>query len=156
LKIYHLHQEQYIPTTIEKAWKFFSLASNLDRITPPGLKFKTLTELTGNSLYDGMKIRYKLTPLMNITVTWETGIAAVREPHTFTDKQLKGPYVLWEHTHNFFPAEGGVKMVDEVRYALPLGWLGRLAHWITVRKKLDDIFAFRRAAIINIFGESQS
>ena len=38
---------------------------------------------------------------------------------------------------------GGVKMIDIVDYALPLGILGKLAHTIFVRKKLVGIFEHR-------------
>ena len=53
------------------------------------------------------------------------------------DVQLSGPYRLWHHTHDFEPlADGGTLMRDTVRYALPLGPLGALAHRLLVRRDL--------------------
>ena len=47
----------------------------------------------------------------------------------FVDMQLTGPYRLWHHTHEFRPhPDGGTVMTDTVRYALPYGPLGALAH----------------------------
>ena len=45
------------------------------------------------------------------------------------DTQLHGPYALWHHTHEF-EADGAehTMMRDTVRYALPFGPLGALAH----------------------------
>jgi ligand-binding SRPBCC domain-containing protein len=38
-------------------------------------------------------------------------------------------------------------MRDVVRYAMPLGPLGRLAHWALIRRDLERIFDFRREAV---------
>jgi hypothetical protein len=43
-------------------------------------------------------------------------------------------------------------MRDIVDYELPLGPLGVIARWLFVRRALDRIFAYRRAAITEIFG----
>ena len=47
--------------------------------------------------------------------------------------------------------DGGVEVEDVVHYALPFGWLGRLAHWLFVRRQLDAIFAHREAAMARRF-----
>lgn len=153
MEIYKLVQEQYLPISVIEAWDFFSSAGNLATITPPALGFEILTELDGTAVYDGMRIRYRVRPLLNIPMIWETEITEVKAPFSFKDRQEKGPYALWEHKHTFTPVEGGVKMMDEVSYALPLGWIGRLAHSPVVKKKLDDIFSYRRNILIKLFGE---
>jgi len=62
--------------------------------------------------------------------------------------QLTGPYRLWHHTHEFRPhPDGGTVMTDTVRYALPLGPLGALAHRVVVRRDVERIFAFRAQAV---------
>ena len=57
---------------------------------------------------------------------------------------MRGPYRLWHHTHTFTPADGGTLVGDRVRYALPLGPLGAVAHAALVRRDLERIFDFRR------------
>jgi ligand-binding SRPBCC domain-containing protein len=42
-------------------------------------------------------------------------------------------------------------MRDTVRYALPFGPLGELAQRLLVRRDLDTIFDFRRAAVARRF-----
>jgi ligand-binding SRPBCC domain-containing protein len=75
---------------------------------------------------------------------WDTDPARPR----FVDAQLTGPYRLWHHTHEFEPAPGGgTLMRDTVRYALPLGPLGALAHALLVRRDVRRIFDFRAQAI---------
>jgi ligand-binding SRPBCC domain-containing protein len=152
MKIYNLHKEQYLPITIEKAWDFFSSAKNLSKITPPEMKFVVLTALTDDPVYSGMKIDYTVRPLLNIPLHWTTEIIKVDAPRQFIDTQKKGPYSLWEHTHTFKSVPGGVKMTDDVKYALPLGFLGNIAHALVVNKKLQDIFNFREKTLVNLFG----
>jgi ligand-binding SRPBCC domain-containing protein len=150
--IYYFKAEQLLPVDLPTAWAFFSAPNNLSLITPPEMDFKTLTRFEeGQEIYRGMLIDYKVKPLFGIPVFWRTQIKDVQKPFSFTDIQLKGPYRLWEHTHTFIQKENGVLMQDVVKYQLPFGPLGTLAHAVLVRKKLQTLFAFRKAAIERIF-----
>lgn len=42
-------------------------------------------------------------------------------------------------------------MKDELRYQLPFGIIGRLAHAIFIKKKIESIFSFREKALNKIF-----
>jgi ligand-binding SRPBCC domain-containing protein len=46
-------------------------------------------------------------------------------------------------------------MTDEVKYALPLGWIGFLAHWIFVKRKLNAIFDYRFEVLSRIFNKKE-
>jgi ligand-binding SRPBCC domain-containing protein len=61
--------------------------------------------------------------------------------------QARGPYKMWHHTHRFREGEGGTWMEDIVRYALPFGPLGRVAHWLQVRRDVEGIFDYRAKKI---------
>ena len=150
--VYYLYAEQLLPVDIQTAWAFFSSPNNLALITPPEMDFISLSPMAdGAEIYTGMLIDYTVKPLFGLPLRWQTGIVSVQKPHSFTDKQLKGPYRLWEHTHTFIQTENGVLMKDEVKYQLPLGPLGGLAHALLVRKKLQALFRYRKAAIERIF-----
>ncbi len=73
----------------------------------------------------------------------ETEIADWRPPRTFTDVQLSGPYVLWEHTHRFARVAGGTEMHDHVRYRVPGGPLAPVVQRLAVGRWLDRIFDYR-------------
>jgi len=152
MKIYTLHREQYMPITVEEAWDFFSHPLNLDKITPPDVKFETITTLPDNYITNGQRIHYKLRPLLNIPMRWETEIREVNMPYKFMDKQMKGPYAFWEHTHILERAPGGTKMTDTVRYALPMGILGQMMHSIMIKQQLNNIFDFRKKTLVRLFG----
>jgi ligand-binding SRPBCC domain-containing protein len=152
MRVYQLHREQYLPISIEAAWDFFSTAKNLQKITPTDVSFQILTDLKDEPVYTGQIIDYIVKPMLNIPMRWTTEITGVEPPHRFMDRQLRGPYSLWEHTHSFESVAGGVKMTDDVQYAIPLGVLGTLAHALFVKKKLNDIFRFRELTLNDYFG----
>lgn len=136
---------------ITTAWQFFSSAGNLARITPPELDFQVLTDLGKGEIYEGMIIDYKVRPLFGLQVHWQTEIGRVNAPNSFTDRQLKGPYHTWEHTHTFTEVADGVLMHDIVRYRLPFGILGRIAHALLVKRKVEEIFSYRKKVLESLF-----
>ena len=89
--------------------------------------------------------------LFGISIHWRTLISDYEPPFRFVDQQIKGPYTFWHHTHTFKLVEGGVEIIDQVKYSLPLGWLGTLAHAIWVRKDLEKIFEYRKTVIQHYF-----
>ena len=143
--------EQFLPISINRAWDFFSSPKNLALITPPELGFKILTTLDENEIYEGMLIDYTVKPLFGIPLRWQTEICRVERPLSFTDRQLRGPYKLWEHTHTYIEKEAGVLMQDEVKYQLPFGLIGSMINSILVRKKVADIFTFRTKVLTQMF-----
>lgn len=150
-KIFHYKTEQFLAININTAWAFFSSPENLALITPPQMDFRILTALDDKDIYKGMLIDYTVKPLFGIRMHWRTEISNVNKPFCFTDKQLKGPYHLWEHTHRFIEKDQGVLVTDDVRYALPLGIMGIIVHSLIVRKKIKNIFSFRKEALKSIF-----
>jgi len=152
MKLHRLDYRQTLPTTPEIAWEFFSAPGNLARITPPWLDFRVISDPPPD-IYPGLLIIYRISPLPGITSNWISVITRVERPRCFVDEQSKGPYRLWRHRHDFEAVEGGVLMTDHVEYALPFGLFGNLAHRPIVRPRLEKIFAYRRKALEDIFGE---
>lgn len=145
-----LERSQIIPTDLETAWAYFATPRNLGEITPPDMSFEFLCEST-ELMYPGQVIEYVVTILPGVRVRWLTQITHIREHAYFIDEQRNGPYRLWIHEHVFEPVEGGVRMTDRVRYALPFGPLGRIVHALFVRRRLKQIFDFRRRKVNEIF-----
>jgi ligand-binding SRPBCC domain-containing protein len=101
----------------------------------------------------GALIEYRLT-LHALPLRWLTRIEAWEPGRRFADRQVRGPYRLWHHTHTFDAHERGTVMRDVVRYALPLGPIGRLARAVVVRRDLDRIFDYRRDAVAARLGSA--
>jgi ligand-binding SRPBCC domain-containing protein len=152
MKVYQLTRKQFLPVNLRQAWEFFSSPKNLALITPSTMAFKILSNTGSERMYKGQVIHYRITILPAITVSWVTEITEVREPYQFIDEQRSGPYALWQHLHRFTPVPGGVEMIDELKYAIPMGWIGRLAHLLFVNKKVKEIFDYRYVALEKRFG----
>jgi len=152
MAVYSLKAVQQLPVSIDQAWDFFSSPANLQLITPPEMHFKVISLYHGPKIYPGQIIEYKLKPLLGIPVYWMTGITHVQDRQFFVDEQRFGPYSLWHHQHHFRSIDGGVEMTDIIHYKLPLAFVGRLVHWLMVRKKLEHIFQFRRSRIEELLG----
>lgn len=99
-----------------------------------------------------MIITYFVSPLLGIKLRWMTEITHVKDKEYFVDEQRFGPYALWHHQHHFKQVEGGIMMTDIVNYAIPYGFIGRMANGLFVKKKLKKVFDFREEAIGRLFG----
>lgn len=134
--------EQFIAETPEKVFSFFAEARNLEDITPDTLKFH-IEKMSTAEIHEGTLIDYSL-KIHGVPASWKTRIEEWRPPLKFVDNQLKGPYKLWHHTHEFTPFGGGTLITDRVRYKLPLGFAGWLTAGSFVRGDVAKIFAHRR------------
>jgi len=149
----HTHElirEQWIPQPLDAAFAFFSRPENLEKITPPWLGFHIAK--AEDELHPGSLIEYKLR-VRGIPMGWVSEITDWNPPHGFVDKQIRGPYALWQHEHSFAADNGGTRIRDHVRYALPFGVVGELMHKLTVRRDVESIFAFRQTRLIELLGE---
>ena len=104
-------------------------------------------------MYAGQIIQYTVTPLLGIKMKWVTEITHVKDQSYFVDEQRFGPYALWHHKHFLKEIKGGVEMEDIIDYKLPMGFLGQLIHPILVQPKLKQLFDYRRAQLIELYGE---
>lgn len=143
--VYRLQRSQVLPAEPTEVFEFFSAARNLERLTPRWLRFEVLTP-EPIELREGTLIDYRLR-LHGLPLRWRTRIESWEPPYAFEDRQLRGPYRLWHHRHEFAPAPGGTLMRDIVHYGLPLGRFGRLVHALIVARDLRRIFDYRHEAV---------
>jgi len=143
-----LKTEAIIPLSREEVFPFFSKAENLERITPDSLKFEILTP-PPIEMEEGLLIDYRI-KIGGLPQKWRTEISKWDPPFRFVDKQLKGPYRKWVHTHTFRECPEGTQMIDEVEYELPLAPLGNVVHPL-IRMQLKKIFSHRNTVISEFF-----
>jgi ligand-binding SRPBCC domain-containing protein len=141
MRAFELRREIWIPQPPDSVFDFFSRAENLERITPPWLRFRILTP-SPIAMRRGALIEYALR-LHGLPIRWQTRIEEWDPPLGFVDVQVKGPYLLWRHTHRFVPANNGTTVIDRVEYALPFGFVGGVVHRLQVRRDLERIFDYR-------------
>jgi ligand-binding SRPBCC domain-containing protein len=141
-----LERRQRVEVPIDLAFAFYGNSDNLEPLTPPWLHFEVTTPRP-LALRPGALLDYKLR-LHGVPVRWTTLIETWEPPLRFVDRQAKGPYSFWEHTHVFERDGAGATVIhDRIRYAIPLGPLGAIAHRLFVRRDLERIFDYRRDAV---------
>ena len=148
--MYQFKTTQKLNISINEAWNFLSNPKNLKDITPEYMRFDIISG-DDKKMFPGQIIEYILTPVFNIPFKWVTEITHVKQKKYFVDEQRFGPYSFWHHKHFIKEVEDGVIMEDIVHYKLPLGIIGRLAHRLFVRNKVEEIFSFRRKKLDSLF-----
>lgn len=150
--MYTLWVEQQLLVKIDEAWDFFSSPENLSKITPAEMKFE-ITSGKPEKMFAGQIISYRIGILPMITSHWVTEISQVENKKYFIDEQRFGPYKMWHHEHHFKEIDEGVLMTDKVSYKIPMGILGRFAHYLFIRNQLKKIFSFRIRKLDEIFAK---
>ncbi len=119
--------------------EFHSQASVLGKITPPPIimRLQSAPPVLGEG--DEMAFTMWLGPL---PIRWLARIEQVTD-HSFVDRQLRGPFSRWAHTHTFVDAGDGLTEVrDEIEAELGEGAYRRLMSlfmWLG----LPVLFAYR-------------
>ena len=137
-----------VPVSLREAFVFFENPHHLARITPAWLNFRIVSPQR-IQMRKGAEIDYQIRWL-GLPLKWKTVIAEYQPPFFFVDEQAAGPYTYWHHRHDFKPTECGALVSDCLDYALPLGWLGTLAHGLAARSQLQAIFDYRQKALSGI------
>jgi ligand-binding SRPBCC domain-containing protein len=145
-----LIREQLVRRPLPEVFEFFARAGNLERITPAWLSFELVTA-EPIPMRAGTLIDYRLR-LHGLPLRWRSRIEEWVHDRRFVDRQVRGPYRLWRHQHEFEALDGATLVRDRVDYALPLGPAGAAARAMFVERDLARIFDYRRTAVEQILG----
>lgn len=75
-------------------------------------------------------------------------ISAFDRPRYFQDTMVRGAFAWMVHEHYFDPApDGGIILRDELRFAAPLGILGRVAERLVLRQYMTRFLEGRNAVL---------
>jgi uncharacterized protein len=148
-----LIREQWFDQPLETCFEFHSSIENIERLAPPSFKFR-IVKTSHSKLDKEVTLDYRLRA-MGLPMRWRTEITEFNPPTFFSDRQVIGPYALWEHTHEFFAIDGGTLARDTVKYILPFGAIGTALGLFLVQKDLDGIFSYRRKKLVELLGGPQ-
>ncbi len=152
MAFFQFYQEQKINANIIEIWDFISSPRNLKEITPPYMGFDITSQSMSEKMYQGMIITYKVSPVRGFKTDWMTEITHMKDYEYFVDEQRIGPYKLWHHQHMIEPIKKGVLMRDLITYQPPFGFIGDIANRVMIKRKIFEIFEYRKAALIKHFG----
>jgi ligand-binding SRPBCC domain-containing protein len=148
-KVYTFYKEQFVPSDMDTVFEFFSKPENLEKITPSAMGFNIITP-TPIVMKEGAIIDYTV-KILGVPVRWRTMITTYKENEYFVDEQLKGPYSYWHHKHTFKEVDGGILIIDEITYALPIQAFREIVHPVLIKPQLNQIFNFRFQTIQDKF-----
>lgn len=117
-----------------------------ERLMPPWEKVEVLERNGGIADGGTVELKVKDGPF---TFHWTARHRDYSEENRrFCDEQVRGPFTRWVHAHQV-DMKGPVASVleDRVDYALPLGIVGRWLDQARVRRRLEQLFAYRHAII---------
>ena len=138
-----LHEEILIRAPITRC---FQLSTNISivkrelRMTPIRGHTKDLT--TGR-VSDGDTIRWEGWQF-GLPQSHESIIEAFTPPTFFRDRMIAGRFRTFEHDHAFTAlSDGTVRMRDELRFTMPLGFLGSIIGTRIVAPHIQDVMQRR-------------
>ena len=143
---YLLSSQLELSYPLQQVFEFFSRPENLSKLTPPSMGFQ-MTTPQPVEMASGLELTYRIRPL-GFPMRWVSLIQTWNPPHEFSDIQLKGPFLSWEHSHRFSSTESGTRIEDKVLYRVPGGALAE--KWF-VRKQLLDQFRYRTERMKELF-----
>lgn len=149
MELFNIESKQVVKRPLKDVFDFFSLPENLETITPKNLAFRILTPKP-LVMKQGAVIDYTI-KLFKIPIHWRTLITSYDPPYMFVDEQVKGPYTFWHHTHTFKEIDDGVEIQDKVIYAIPFGIIGRILHFLWIKRDLIKIFEYRKKIVEQFF-----
>lgn len=132
-----------IDAPIDRVFHFHDDTQNLLRITPPHIKVRI--EAMGTPGL-GYEVALMVRMFGIIPMRWVVRITEYDAPVRMTDEQVSGPFRTWRQERLLRTVEGGTELTDVVDYAPPLGWLGKLADAVIIRRQIRSMFAFRQQA----------
>ena len=132
-----------IPAPTAEVFAWHERPGAFMRLQPPWEKVELL-EFEG--IRDGQKA------VLRVWAPWKRKWVAVHHGFVpglqFCDRQEEGPFARWDHAHRVEPGAGDhAVMKDDVKYDMPFGPAGAIAHGVFAREKIEQMFAHRHAVL---------
>lgn len=91
---------------------------------------------------------------LNDSVTWQAKhfglnfrmtikITEMKSPDYFIDEMIKGPFGRLHHKHSFEQNDSFTLMIDEFRFASPLGGLGKVIDVLFMKRYMTELLTKR-------------
>jgi len=101
-----------------------------------------------------LTITFRPVPLLPLRLQWIADITEFEWNDHFCDEQKSGPLAYWKHCH-FIASETrdgrvGSLVTDKLTYALPLGFLGDMAHAVAIQRQVKATFDYRQKRLLEL------
>jgi len=137
-----------LPVSADELFAWHTRPGALERLAPPWEDVRLVSK--EGEFGNGQRVVVR-TPLLGpFRTNWTAEVFGFEPGREFHDRQIKGPFSFFEHTHRMIPDGSNASILDDtVEYRVPLGWLGRLVAGRSVRTKLERMFAYRHRIMLS-------
>ena len=142
-------KESEIGASPEEVFAWHEREGAVERLTPPWERVEMVERARDLRVGSRVVFRVFTGP---VGQTWVAEHTAYEPPHLFVDEQRRGPFAYWRHEHRFErTGRNTTRMIDEIEYELPLGWLGEVFGGAFTRRKLERMFEYRHRVVAEAF-----
>jgi uncharacterized protein (TIGR01777 family) len=129
-----------IEASADEVYGWHARPGAFERLNPPWDP-AVVESRSGGIEDEAARVVLRVGPARQRWVAEHYGAVPGREFH---DRQVSGPFALWEHTHRMTAEGSGASTLeDRIEYALPAGAAGDFLGGRLVRSTLERLFAYR-------------
>ncbi len=130
-----------ISAPAEEVFKWHARPGAIERLSPPWDPLKILIPSKGIQKGEEVLLEMKAGPF---PFKWLARHTDYQENKFFQDRQIKGPFRKWIHSHRFEPdGEDACLLEDHIEYKLPFHFISGFPSKKIIQKKLERIFTYR-------------
>lgn len=132
----HVVAKHSLDFPAEQVFTLLTRHGAFERLAPPWKKFSICGDVPlPSEIGSQLTLKGKLAGFSS-TATYEH-VSFNREKMTFVDRQIKGPFSHWEHTHRVVPiSDASCSLEDEITFSIP--FLSSM-----VQRELGTLFDYR-------------
>lgn len=135
-----------LPVKAETAYAWHEHHSAFNRLSPA---WESQTMVSTEGITEGGRAVIAMAAPWG-KMFWHAEHFDVRMGISFSDRQLKGPFKFWEHTHAFESVSSASStLCDRIQYELPFSPLSDIFVGGWIRRRLASMFAYRHRVLAN-------
>ena len=143
MKIHHFTKKTHLSVPVETAFAWHERPGAIDRLTPPWEEIQIISQAGGIEAGAQTYFKVKAGP---VWLKWLAHHMLYEKNKMFQDIQRHGPFLFWEHNHQFEPdGTHACFLTDSIRFRLPFTPLSDVFALKTVKKRLYRMFEYRHA-----------
>ena len=130
-----------ISAPVEEVFKWHARPGAIERLSPPWDPLEILNPSEGILKGAEVLLKMKAGPF---SFKWFARHTDYLENKFFQDRQIKGPFKEWIHSHRFEPdGKDACLLEDHIEYKLPFHFISGFPSKRILQKKLERIFTYR-------------
>lgn len=138
-----------LPISSDELFAWHEQRGAFERLCPPWDPVKIIHK--DEHINDGAIAKLKVRGPLGIPLHLEVLHEGYERGVQFVDRQIRGPFALWRHTHAMSSQKEDAShpnlvqstLTDSIEYTLPFGWLGEFGGGSMTRSRLAQLFHYR-------------